>query len=394
MSKSPFCWRAAAMAVALVGMSVGASPAADPFDINVILPLTGPQTFQGIGSKEGLEGVEALVNKSGGINGRPVRFVFEDDQSIPALSVQLANGLIAKKVAVIIGTAAAAGCGAILPLVTHGPVLYCQSPGLHPPPGSYAYSVNASSADTTAASVRYFRGRGFTRLAMITSTDASGQDGEHGLDAALALPENKGITIVDREHFGPNDISVSAQIARIKASSAQAVLSWSTGTPTGTLLRDYTAGGVDLPIVVGNGNSTYAQMQQYAAFLPKELYFADTPSLAPNEVSDRGVLAALKPYFATMKELGIKPDIIPGTPWDSGLIIVNAFRKYGVDATAEQIHDYIDHLRGWTGINGRYDFEAFPQRGLGPTSGAVIMARWDASAGTWVGASKPGGDPI
>jgi len=394
MPKSPIWPCSAILLVALVGMSFATAPAADPFEINVILPLTGPQTFQGVGSEQGLEGVQALVNKSGGINGRPIRFVFEDDQSIPALSVQLANGLIAKKVAVIIGTAAAAGCGAILPLVTNGPVLYCQSPGLHPPPGSYAYSVNASSSDTTAGSVRYFRGRGFTRLAMITSTDASGQDGEHGLDAALALPENKDITIVDREHFGPNDISVSAQIAKIKASSAQAVLSWSTGTPTGTLLRDYTAGGVELPIVVGNGNSTYAQMHQYADFLPKDLYFADTPSLAPNEVTDRGVQAALKLYFATMKDLGIKPDIIQGTPWDSGLIIVDAFKKYGVDATAAQIHDYIDHLRGWTGINGRYDFPAFPQRGLGPTSGSVIMARWDATLGTWVGVSKPGGDPI
>jgi branched-chain amino acid transport system substrate-binding protein len=378
---------------ALAVTASAVSPAEEPFDINVIVPLTGAAAFPGKGTQAGLQAVEQLVNRTGGIAGRPVHFVFADDQSNPQITLQLANQLIAKNVPIIMGTASAAGCGALLPIVANGPVVYCESPGLHPPPGSYAYSAISSSADTTAASVRYFRGRGFTRIAMITSTDASGQDGERGLDAALALPENKGITIVDREHFGPADISVAAQIARIKASGAQAVLSWSTGTPTGTLLRDFTGGGLEVPIVIGNGNSSAAQLREYAAFLPKELYVAGAPCLAPESVTDPGVKAALKTYFDTMKTLGITPDIIQATPWDSGLIVVDAFRKLGVKATAAQLRDYIDHLRGWAGIYGRYDFQAFPQRGLGPTSGSVIMTRWDPQSSTWIGVSKPGGAP-
>ena len=46
--------------------------------------------------------------------------------------------------------------------------------------------------------VRYYRGRGFTRLAMITSTDASGQDGAHGFEETMKLPENKDMKLVRR----------------------------------------------------------------------------------------------------------------------------------------------------------------------------------------------------
>lgn len=381
------------LAIAFAASAVSAAPATQPFEIDVILPLTGPLAFNGKGLQTGMQAAEQLVNRTGGIRGRPVHFVVADDQGNPQVTIQLANQLIAKRVPLIMGPASTAACAALLPLVANGPVLYCESPGLHPPPASYAYSVIASSAETTAGSVRYFRGRGFLRLAMITSTDASGQDGEHGLDAALALPENKDVAIVDREHFNPNDINISAQIARIKASEAQAVLSWCTGAPTGTLLRDYTAGGVDLPIVIGNGNASYAQMRQYATFVPKELYVAGAPSLAPDAVTDPGVKSALRIYFGAMKDFGVAPDLVQATAWDSALIVIDAFRKLGVDATAAQLRDYIDHRRGWAGIYGRYDFQAFPQRGLGPTSGSVIMARWDAPTGTWVGVSKPGGAP-
>ena len=47
---------------------------------------------------------------------------------------------------------------------------------------------------------------------MITSTDASGQDGERGVDAALADPANKDMTLVTREHYAAADLSVAAQI--------------------------------------------------------------------------------------------------------------------------------------------------------------------------------------
>src|ERR1019366_227491 len=90
--------------------------AADPFEINVILPMTGPSSFAGRELHTALDGVEGYVNKTGGIRGRPLKFVFQDDETNPQIDVQLINGLTAKGVPIILGPDLTAPCAAVAPL--------------------------------------------------------------------------------------------------------------------------------------------------------------------------------------------------------------------------------------------------------------------------------------
>ena len=78
--------------------------AADAYDIHVIEPLTGGASFIGKGQLDNLTLLEGYVNKNGGILGRPVHFVFHDNQSSPQLTVQIANEVLAGQPAVILGT--------------------------------------------------------------------------------------------------------------------------------------------------------------------------------------------------------------------------------------------------------------------------------------------------
>ena len=94
--------------------------------------------------------------------------------------------------------------------------MYCFSPGIHPPAGSDVFTAFISTHDLARSLVRYYRGRGFTRLAMITSTDASGQDGRLGFEEALKLPENAGLSFVANVQFNPADVSVSAQVQQMR----------------------------------------------------------------------------------------------------------------------------------------------------------------------------------
>ncbi len=81
-----------------------------------------------------------------------------------------------------------------------------------------------------------------------------------------------------------------------------------------------------------------------------------------------------------------------GTSWDVGLVVVEALRKLGPDANAEQIRAFIANLTDFPGINGIYDFKKYPQRGLGPDSAVIV--RFDAADKRWVWLSKPGGVPL
>jgi branched-chain amino acid transport system substrate-binding protein len=366
--------------------------AADPFEIPVITSLTGIYAFIGKGSQSGLQGVESVVNASGGVRGRPIKFVFQDDGSSPQTSLQIANDLIAKHAPFFLGTTATATCMSISPQLQSGPLMYCLTPGIHPVTGSWTYSANVSSDVATLVGLRYMRQRGLKRIAILAATDASGQDQERGTDAALTNPANRDFTIVAREYFAPNDVSASAQMARIKAANPQVIMLLCVGAPFGTGLHALADSGVDVPVFTSNGNSTYAGMKQFAGYLPKELLFPDQPPLALDAITDKAVRDQVMLYKKTISALGVKPDGIPATAWDPGFLIVSALKKFGFGLTSDQLKTYLSTLQNFPGVMGRYDFREIPQRGLNEES--VIIARWDPHADWWQAVSHPGGAPL
>ena len=387
-----------AIALALAALTVIGAPAAraaDNYTINVIVPLTGGAAFVGGGQKDTLEALAAVVNKDGGIQGRNLAFSYHDDQSSPQVAVQLSNEALQGKPTVIMGSSIVAMCLAMAPLMTSGPVHYCMSPAIHPQPGSYTFSASADSVDQVAAVMRYYRMKGWTKIAALQTTDASGQDGDKAIEAVLNYPENKGvIQKVAEEHFNPTDISVAAQIEKIKASGAQALIAWVTGAPAATVFKGMIQAGLDIPVAPTSGNQTFASMEQWASFLPKQLILAS--ALFPEHdgvlTLDPRMEKAQHEMYAILKERNLKADNMVATSWDAGLIVAAGLRKIGPNATAAQLKDYIANLTDFAGVDGIYDFKKYPQRGLGPQSSTVTT--YDAQKKAWTWLSKPGGEPL
>lgn len=380
----------AAALIAASGFPGGAQPL--PFDINVMISQTGAAAFLGKEQVETYTILERLVNRTGGIRGRPLRFVFQDDQSKPQVGLQLVNEMIARKVPVIIGSSFAAVCNAVAPLVKdNGPVLYCLSPGIHPTPGGYVFASSVSTKDIAAVMLRYLRDRKLDRVAIITTTDQSGADFESAFDAALQAAGNGVLQVVDREHFGPSDIGVAAQMARIKAANPQALFAWGVGTPFGTLLQGIQEAGVRIPVLSSNGNMISAQLAQYARYMPDEMLFPGTTVLAHGTAPSGPQRAKQAVFYKAFEEAGIKPDNPNNTAWDPANLIVDAFRTLGTDADAAQIRSFIRRQRAWVGINGVYDYDDAEQRGIG--GNAIVIYRFDAKQAAFVPMSRPGGIP-
>jgi branched-chain amino acid transport system substrate-binding protein len=371
--------------------------AADPFVINVILPLTGPASFIGLEERQALDLLADKTNRGGGIRGRMIQFSVEDDQSNPQLSVQLLSGLIAKKVSVVVGSSSTGPCGAMMPLIAEsGPLMYCLSPGLHPAPNTYAFSSSVSTKDELIAIARYSRGRNWKKIALITSTDATGQDAERSATDAFSGPENKGAEIVAREHFNVSDISTTAQLSRIKAANPDLIIAWTTGTPFGTILRSISDVGIKTPIVTTDGNETYVQMKQYASFMPANLYFPAKPALVRESADNPAYSPALRKqianYFAAFREHGVEPDNGQSLAWDPGNLVLDAFRQLGFEATAAQLKAHFEGLHGYTGVAGEYDFRDGSQRGL--TQSNAMVVHWNVVKNRWDTVSKLGGEPL
>jgi branched-chain amino acid transport system substrate-binding protein len=382
------------VALALFGIPA-VSPAAEPFPIYADLPLTGQAAFIGTQTAKALAALERYVNARGGINGRPVKFVVDDDQSSPQIAVQNVNRIVAQKPAIVFGGTLAALCNASTGVVKNdGPVLYCYTPGVHPEPGSWVYSSGFSTIDMFATAMRYFRERGITKIAILSTTDASGQESGPTMAGILGRPENRSLTLVAHEQFGVTDLSVTAQLQRIKASGAQVMLAWASGTPFGTILRGLRDNGLDISVLSSQANMNYAQLEGYQSIWPSgDVYFPGIPALVPQSVPDPGVRHAIETFDAAMRTQNIaRPDNGEALAWDSMLVTVDAYRHLGFKATPVQMRDYLNHVRGWQGIYGVVDYTKTPQRGM--SGDWCMMMRWDPSGSRFFAVSKPGGTPI
>ena len=370
------------VALVLSALTAPRAMAADPYDVHVILEQTGAFAFFGAKQAEALHAIESLVNSTGGIKGRPLRFVIHDDATNPQVAVQLVNQLSAQKVPVIIGPSLSTTCSAVFPLVQqNGPVLFCFSPVVMPPAHSYAFRAAPSIDDFQPVIVRYFFNRGLKNIALITGTDATGQGFDQKMDLTLNRLEFRDVKLVAREKFNPADLSVAAQVARVKAARPDVVLTFTSGTAFGTLLHALYDSGIDVPVFASGANMNPAQLQGYNGFMPKELIFNGAVGL----VEDPGARPAVRQQqalmFKAMKAAGLRVEIAHQLTWDPTMIVIDALRQLGPGATAEGVHQYLQHLRSWAGVEGVYNFSTGDQAGLGE-SGAALF-RYAPAKGDW-----------
>jgi branched-chain amino acid transport system substrate-binding protein len=382
---------AVAILCALVSLRCASAADEPPLEINVILPLTGQGAFAGLSDKNGLVASETIANREGGVRGRPVHFVFYDDQTNPQTSLQLASQVIAKKVPIAMGPGLTSTCRAVAAAVEQGPVSYCLSPGIDPVPGSFVFASGASVKEFTRVLYRYARLRGWKRFAAVYTTDVTGQIAESMTNEVLKDAEFRDTSLAAAEHFNATDISIAAQLVRIKAAKPEVIVVWPTGTPFGTALRSISDAGIDLPILATSGNLSYDQLKSYAAFLPKELYFETSPyviGFAANGAMKRKQQQLQDAATAN----GVRVDAQTGIAFDIGQLVVEAFRKYGPAVTADQLRGYLAGTVGFTGTAGTYDFRTTPQRGLSIRD--LLMVRFDAAKGILSRVSHLGGEPL
>jgi branched-chain amino acid transport system substrate-binding protein len=368
------------------------APAADdasPYELNAVLSLTGPAAFLGSHYARTLDIAAKTVNREGGINGHPLKIVIADDGSSAQTSVQLVNALIAKKVAAIIGPGFTATCSAALPLVDKtGPVSYCLSPVIKPDAGSFMFSAGPSAREGIFYVLRALRANKWMKMALVTTTDASGQDVERELDDVLKTPQGKGFEIVDREHFNNSDVSMAAQVSRMKAASPQVIFSFAVGTGFATLLRGLNDAGVDLPVFASGGNLNYGQLDSYATFIPKQLYLFAARGAAPDPTAHGVAKTAEDRFFNAFKDAGLRVEALDSVAWDPVMLVVDALRNIGPAASADQIRDFIASSRNWSGLVGQYDFQLNPQRGISPNGVRVYL--WNAQDKSYATIRVPG----
>ena len=275
-------------AVGLVAVPVLAN-AADVIKIGVTQPLTGAVAASGNYVVQGAKIAETWLNEKGGILGKKVQLIIEDNKSNPKEAVAAAEKLIVRdKVPVIMGAWSSTYTLAVMPkLVEYGipMVVETSSSGKITTSGNpWIFRISPTSSMEAAAMAKHVQNFKTKKADFLVVNNDWGRG---AADKFSKMLEKKGIKVGIIETMDAKAQDLSAQLAKIKASGGD-TLFLTTGVEQITLvLRQAKEQRLDHTIITTGGSSSPDQLISQAGAAANGsyhvLFFAPWfPAAAPN----------------------------------------------------------------------------------------------------------------
>jgi len=207
----------AAMGAALLG---GAAAAQETIKIGVTQPLTGAFAASGNYVAQGAKIAEEEINKAGGVLGKKIELIVEDNKSNPTEAVATAEKLIVKdKVPVMLGAWSSTLTLAVMPKLEEYKVpmlVETSSSGKITTSGNpYVFRISPTSEMEAKAFAPLFAKLGIKKVDFLATNN------DFGLGASKEFGEAakaSGVTVGVTETMDPKATDFSAQLAKIKAS--------------------------------------------------------------------------------------------------------------------------------------------------------------------------------
>ena len=341
---------------------------AEPYKVGAIFAITGPASWLGEPERNTAVMIAEQINAAGGINGHPLDLIVEDTVGDEAKTVTAVKKLIENdKVLAIIGPSRSGTSMAVVPIVMEAkvPLVSCAAAEaivLDKDGTQRAWVFKTPQKDSDAARriLGHMKGKGIAKIAILTSTEGFGAEGRKQL---MKLAPEFGVEIVADETYGPKDTDMTAQLAKIKGTPAQAVVDWAIVPAQAIVCKNMKQLGMTIPLYQshGFGNIKYARAAGEAAegtiFPCGRLLVADT---LPADHPQKKVLAEYKDAY----EKKFKEDVstFGGHAYDALWLVVEALKTTGPDRA--KIRDALENTKEFIGTGGVFHFSPTDHNGL------------------------------
>ncbi len=203
-------------------------------------PFAGPVYLYGKLVMNGVEAVFDKVNAAGGVHGRKVVLVREDDNCKPEGAIAAVKKLAydSKVFAIIGGACSNATLASVPELEKSGIPMVVNSAvadGITDPPKKNIFTTQLTSGVESRAQVEYALAKGAKKLAVVRMTDAWAMARWNPLEAYM---KEKGLSFVEDLELGVDANDATPQALKLKASGADAVIMILYPKPGAVMIRD------------------------------------------------------------------------------------------------------------------------------------------------------------
>lgn len=381
------------------GSDTGSSTSGEAYRIGAVLSLSG--TYAGLGAPErnAIELEVARINDEGGVHGRPVEVLFEDDGTDEAKAQAAVTSLIEKEdVIAIIGATGTGQSMAVRADVERAGIPQVSMAGgsvITDDFNDWVFQTPWPNRVVVPFTLDYLKDQGVERIALISDSGGYGKDGRQ---VTLDFVDEYGIEIVADETFNRGDADMTAQLTKIKSAEPDVVFMWSAGSEAATILKNwidlwgagplrFKSGGnanqsaAGAPLIVGAPGNARVELAEGAGDAAEGFEFAAGKILMLEAYGDcigeRGVASDFIDRYTA--EYGEGPDIFAGHAYDAINIVVEAMKRLPEDFTSSDLRDEIENTADLVGVGGTFTYSADDHNGLSEED--IVMYR--ISDGVW-----------
>jgi branched-chain amino acid transport system substrate-binding protein len=204
---------------------------ADTIKIGVFGPLTGDAAATGASERQAVDLAINEKNAAGGIRGKQIEAIYADDAGKPEEAVNVAKRLTERdNVVIMIGSISSPASLAASQVAAQSETAQIVVSGTAQKITTQGnkWVFRSPVPDTKlAGDLATFINEKFPKVKKIAFLYVNDDFGRGGFEKFKAGADKYGIQIVDEERYARGDLDFTAQLGRIKASPAQALVEWS-----------------------------------------------------------------------------------------------------------------------------------------------------------------------
>jgi branched-chain amino acid transport system substrate-binding protein len=240
-------------------LSILSAPAkADDLTIAVAGPMTGQLASIGDQFKAGANAAAAIINDAGGVNGRKIKIVIEDDQCDPKQAVAVANHIVGEQIHFVDGHACSGSSIPAAAVYDENSVLMMSPASSNPALTEKGYKTimrlygrdDAQGAFIAPYIAEKFKGK---KIAVLHDKGAYGQ----GLATVVRNTLNSlGVKEVMFEGINPGEKDYSAIVSKLRTAGVDVLYFGGYDPEGGLIMRQANDQGYKLQLVMGDSLAT------------------------------------------------------------------------------------------------------------------------------------------
>ena len=354
-------------AVLLLTCMIMAAPALakETIKVGAILAVTGPASFLGAPEAKTLEMMVEDINKKGGIRGSKIELIIKDSGASPEKALSFAKQLIEEdKVLAIIGPSTSGETMKIKSVAEEAKAILISCAAAEVivnPVAKYVFKTPQMDKHAVIKIFEQMKAMKLSKAGVLSSNTGFGKAGKEQIEK---LAPEYGIQIVANEVYDKAATDLTAEVTKVKASGAEAIINWSIEPAQSIVIKNARQIGFKGQIFQshGFGNIEYVKAAGEAAegviFPAGRLLIAD---VLPKNHPQKDVLTKYKKDYETkFKE---DASTFGGHAYDAMIILKAAIEKAG-STDKEAVRNAIEGLKGLVGTAGTFNFSAQDHNGL------------------------------